>query len=66
MPYKEIASSFLYYTRDNAISLPVQQGMVAGSGVTFREVTVEASHSPFLSKIEEVVQVITEAAESAQ
>ena len=40
--------------------------MVAGSGVTFREATVEASHSPFLSKIEEVVQVITEAAESAQ
>lgn len=65
-PYKEIDSSFVYCTKDNAVPLPVQQGMVAGSGVTFHETTVEASHSPFLSKTEEVVRAIIEAAESAQ
>lgn len=63
-PYKEVESSFVYCTRDNAIPLPVQQGMVAGSGVSFRETTVEAGHSPFLSRVDEVVGAIVGATES--
>lgn len=63
-PYKEVASSFVYCTKDNAIPLQVQQGMIKGSGVEFLEATVEASHSPFLSKVEEVVTAIERAAES--
>lgn len=62
-PYKEVASSFVYCTKDNAIPLQVQQGMVKGSGVEFLETTVEAGHSPFLSKVEEVVGAIERAAE---
>jgi pimeloyl-ACP methyl ester carboxylesterase len=64
-PYKEVNSSFVYCTKDNAIPLPVQQGMVQGGGVAFKETTVEASHSPFLSKVDEVTKAIVEAAESA-
>jgi pimeloyl-ACP methyl ester carboxylesterase len=63
-PYKEVASSFVFCTKDNAIPLPVQQGMVKGSGAQFRETTVEAGHSPFLSKVDEVVDAIVGAAES--
>lgn len=63
-PYKEVASSFVYCTKDNAIPLQVQQGMVKGAGVSFRETTVEAGHSPFLSKVDEVVGAIVGAAES--
>ncbi|KAF3033744.1 hypothetical protein E8E12_002963 [Didymella heteroderae] len=63
-PYKEVASSFVYCTKDNAIPLPIQQGMVKGSGASFKETTVEASHSPFLSKVDEVTKAIVEAAES--
>lgn len=63
-PYKEVPSSFVYCTKDNAIPLQVQQGMVKGSGADFLETTVEAGHSPFLSKVEEVVKAIEGAAES--
>lgn len=63
-PYKEVESSFVYCTKDNAIPLPIQQGMVKGSGASFKETTVEASHSPFLSKVDEVTKAIVEAVES--
>jgi hypothetical protein len=63
-PYKEVVSSYVYCTKDNAIPLPVQQGMVKGSGVQFKETTVEAGHSPFLSQVDEVVSAIVEVAES--
>jgi pimeloyl-ACP methyl ester carboxylesterase len=63
-PYREVESSFVYCTLDNASPLSVQQGMVAGSGVVFRETTVEAGHSPFLSRVDEVTGAIVGAAES--
>ncbi|KAJ4983879.1 hypothetical protein SVAN01_10624 [Stagonosporopsis vannaccii] len=63
-PYKEVGSSFVFCTQDNAIPLQVQQGMVKGSGAEFLETTVEAGHSPFLSKVEEVVGAIEKAAKS--
>jgi hypothetical protein len=63
-PYKEVASTFVYCTKDNAIPLPVQQGMVKGSGAQFKEITVEASHSPFLSRVDGVVDAIIGAAEN--
>lgn len=63
-PYKEVASSFVYCTMDNAIPLPVQQGMVKGTGVEFSETTVEAGHCAFLSRVDEVARAIAQAAES--
>jgi pimeloyl-ACP methyl ester carboxylesterase len=65
-PYKELASSFVYCTKDNAIPLPIQQSMVQGNGVQFRETIVEASHSPFLSMVDEVVSAIVGAADSVE
>lgn len=63
-PYKEVSCSYVFCTSDNAIPLAVQQGMVKGSGVQFRETVVEAGHSPFLSRVEEVVEAIVGAAET--
>ena len=40
--------------------------MIAGSGVSFRETTVEASRSSSLSKMEGVVRAIVGAAESVE
>jgi len=54
----------VFCERDNAIPIQVQEGMVKGAGGRFREVRVEAGHSPFLSKVEEVVGAIVGAAES--
>ncbi|KAF2999849.1 hypothetical protein E8E13_007393 [Curvularia kusanoi] len=65
-PYKEVDSSFVYCTIDNAIPLQVQQGMVKGSGAQFKETTVEAGHSPFLSKVHEVVEAIVRAADGKE
>lgn len=62
-PYKEVDCSYLYCTKDQAIPLSVQQAMVKGTGVQFNETTVEAGHSPFLSRVEETVRVVVGVAE---
>ncbi|KAH3994116.1 hypothetical protein HBI55_146180 [Parastagonospora nodorum] len=63
-PWMEVAATYVFCSRDNAIPLQVQEGMVKGAGGTFREVRVEAGHSPFLSRVDEVVGAIVGAAES--
>ena len=60
---------YLICTEDQAIPLPVQQGMIGmakekGSQVV--EKTLECSHSPFLSKPDETVQFIVDAATAFQ
>ncbi|KAK5164023.1 uncharacterized protein LTR77_010114 [Saxophila tyrrhenica] len=55
--YMDIHSAYLYCTLDQAFPLQAQQGLVAAAkeaGAKFDyEETLEASHSPFLSKVEE-------------
>lgn len=63
-PWEEVGATYVFCTRDNAIPIQVQEGMVKGAGGRFKEVRVEAGHSPFLSKVEEVVGAIVGAAES--
>jgi hypothetical protein len=63
-PWECVPVTYVFCTRDNAIPIEVQEGMVKGAGARFREVVVEAGHSPFLSKVEEVVGAIVGAAES--
>ncbi|ROW10502.1 hypothetical protein VMCG_01769 [Cytospora schulzeri] len=56
--YKFIPTTYLYCTKDNALVLPVQEDIVEGarkSGVNIDTVTLEASHSPFLSIPDRVV-----------
>lgn len=57
-PYREVPCSYVFCTEDKAIPLGVQRGMVEGVGGRWREWTVEAGHSPFLSRVEEVVRVV--------
>lgn len=52
--WKDIPSAYLVCTKDNAIPLPIQEGMIAGAqGANSKAFDivekVEASHSPFLS-----------------
>lgn len=50
--YKHIPTTYLYCTRDNATLMPVQEKMVENArkiGADIDTVTLEASHSPFLS-----------------
>ncbi|KAF2753372.1 alpha/beta-hydrolase [Pseudovirgaria hyperparasitica] len=60
--WRHLPSWYIYCTLDNAIPHPVQQSMVQGTGVNFRSVTLEASHSPFLSKPKETAYAIRNAA----
>ncbi len=65
-PWKSVQCSFVFCTQDKAIPMQVQRGMVDGTGVKFRETLVEAGHSPFLSKVDEVVGAIVGAAGSGE
>ncbi|KUI58952.1 hypothetical protein VP1G_06263 [Cytospora mali] len=56
--YKYIHTTYLYCTKDNAIILPVQEKMVEDTrrmGAYVDTVTLEASHSPYLSMPDQVV-----------
>lgn len=63
--YMDIPSSYLMCTKDNALPLPAQQGMVQAAvacGAKIRVESVEAGHSPFLSKLEQTSAFIRRAA----
>lgn len=56
--YRHIPTTYLLCTKDNAIPIAHQQGMVQqarNSGVHITTVTLEAGHSPFCSRLSEVV-----------
>jgi hypothetical protein len=64
--YLDIPSGYLYCTLDQAMLPEYQTGIVgaakaAGAKIVWEE-TLEASHSPFLSKIEETSAFIREIA----
>lgn len=65
--WKDVPSTYLYCTKDNAIPMEVQKMMVeewAGKqyGVKIRTETVEASHSPFYSVPDALTGAIRRAA----
>lgn len=50
--YRDIPTEYILCTKDNAMPIVAQEGMVAqakGLGVDITTVTLEASHSPFCS-----------------
>jgi pimeloyl-ACP methyl ester carboxylesterase len=60
--YEDVESTFVFCTEDRAIPLQVQEGMVAGAeqqGAKFGRVVLEgSSHSPMISRPDEVAEVI--------
>lgn len=63
--YKDIPSSYLLCTRDNALPFPAQQGMVQmamAAGAKVNTESVDAGHSPCLSKVEETSAFIRKVA----
>ena len=63
--YMDIPSSYLLCTRDNSLPFPAQQGMVQAAiaaGAKIMTESVDAGHSPFLSKAEETSTFIRKAA----
>lgn len=63
--WKNVPCTYMFCEDDRAIPLEVQKGMVEGSGVKFRTVTFKSSHSPFLSRPEEMAVEIRRAAGEA-
>ena len=60
--WKHVPATYLYCEQDNAIPLFAQKGMVENSGVEWRTESFDASHSPFLSIPDKVVEAIRRAA----
>lgn len=56
--YKHHPVVYLYCENDETISLDVQKIMVANSGVDFKTETCTAGHSPYLSQIDILLEVI--------
>ncbi|PYI14520.1 alpha/beta-hydrolase [Aspergillus violaceofuscus CBS 115571] len=63
--WKVVQITYLYCERDRAIPVAVQKQMVeqVGQGHGIRTETLDAGHSPFLSRVEKVVAAIRGAAE---
>ncbi|RDL38797.1 Uncharacterized protein BP5553_03137 [Venustampulla echinocandica] len=60
-PWKDMPCTYVFTEQDNAIAPVVQQAMAAGMG-KITTATLNASHSPFLSMPNKVVEVIQQAA----
>lgn len=56
--YKHFPVTYLYCTKDQAMPLALQKMMVKNSGVEFKEESCDASHSPFLSMPQAVLDVV--------
>lgn len=56
--WKHIESTFIICEKDNAIPVGGQEGMCKQDGNKFTAVRVDASHSPWLSKLDETVTAI--------
>lgn len=64
--WKDVASTYVVCERDAAIPPQAQRGMIAhvneASGGKMREVSMDASHSPFVSRPEELGRIVREIA----
>ncbi|RAK77555.1 alpha/beta fold hydrolase [Aspergillus fijiensis CBS 313.89] len=63
--WKVVPTTYLYCERDRAIPVEVQRRMVegVGQGRDIRTETLDAGHSPFLSRVGKVVAAVCRAAE---
>ena len=66
--WKDHPVSYIYCTEDQAIPLAKQHSMVAESGIESEVATfeVDSSHSPFLSKPQEIVDIIKKVTEQIE
>jgi pimeloyl-ACP methyl ester carboxylesterase len=58
---------YLHCAEDNTMNIRAQEAMVAGAkqaGASVTIKTLQAGHSPFLSKVDETVEFIREACEA--
>ncbi|CAF3469606.1 hypothetical protein SNK03_006364 [Fusarium graminearum] len=62
-PWHDIATMYFACTEDKAIPIAVQDNMAATLGPDALHYRIDASHSPFLSKIDETVKGLEYAAE---
>ncbi|KAG8528232.1 uncharacterized protein KY384_007149 [Bacidia gigantensis] len=51
---------YLHTSQDQALPLSVQNSLVSGSGVSWKEMTLHTSHSPFLSEPEKLADIVEE------
>lgn len=56
--YQYFPVTYLYCTKDQALPLALQEMMVQSSGVVFKKESCDASHSPFLSMPQVVLDVV--------
>ena len=61
-PWKDIECMYLFCDEDKALPLQVQEGMAALLGPNAASFHVKASHSPFLSRPQEVADGLEYAA----
>lgn len=59
--FKHVQSSYIICEKDNAIPLPIQEGMAGQPGSKFEVQRLDAGHSPFLSKNDETVKAVRKA-----
>jgi hypothetical protein len=56
--YQNFPSCYLYCSGDQGLTLDLQEMMVNGTGTTFETETCTASHSPFLSQPQVVLDIV--------
>jgi len=59
--WKHINSTYIVCEKDNAIPQPLQEMMATQPGNKITMETLDAGHSPFLSKIDETVKIVRKA-----
>ncbi|CEI62218.1 hypothetical protein FVEN_g10284 [Fusarium venenatum] len=62
-PWHDIATMYFFCTEDKAIPIPIQEEMARRLGPDALQYHCNASHSPFLSKVDETVKGLEYAAE---
>lgn len=60
--YKDIATTYMFCKKDNAISYAAQRGMVEAANIDIAVEIFDASHSPFLSMPDAVADASRRAA----
>lgn len=68
-PYKKIPSTYIQTTRDLSTELPLQKNMVndmVHAGGSVQIVEIDSGHCPFLSKPEELLQILIRVGEQAR
>jgi hypothetical protein len=56
--YQHFPSSYLYCSGDQGLTLDLQEMMVNGTGASFEKESCTASHSPFLSQPQVVLDIV--------